>query len=328
VPDPGPDLPPLPPDDLLASPDITWPQLRPHLARDPAAVSAILLARFETLIADRRYAQVAAELRDATFRADADEHVAVAIPALRAIAALGAAALRGSVLRPAHAEDLPAPLISLVADAALSSPRRRGALIGELERLLRDPGRLLVTCDHIVFADAQLAALLVTRFHGETPRGARALAELDRPLFDQVGQAIVELERSFRAPVRPWMIAAGAVGGVAAAASAVIPLALGAGVALGSAGLGSIQLALARSRYLQRVRPGLAAIAARLGVQAGVLREWLAYNKKLAGDLSTYDIAVAGDSGLELLAAIAAIVREAQRGPDDEEDDDGDDGSG
>ena len=341
-------------------------RLRKHLSTDPAALSAILLSRFESLIADRRYPQVVAELRDATFRADADDHVAVAIPALRAIAALawrsddaalllqsyctiprehglerlldrvehelelsrrwraalGGAALRGDILRPAHAEDVPDPLISLVADAALSSPRRRGALIGDLERLLRDPPRLLRTCDRIAAADAHLAGLLIHRFHAETPRGVRKLSALEPALFDEVGQAIVDLERSLHAPVRPWMIAAGAVGGIAGAVTAAIPLAIGAGVALGSAGLGSIQLALARNRYQQRVRPGLAAIVARLGVQAGVLREWLAYNRKLAGDLSTYDIAVAGDAGLALLASIAAIAREARRAPIEEEDDD------
>jgi hypothetical protein len=362
VPDPGPE-----PDETLAYPD-----LRRHISTDPAAVSAILLSRFEALLVERRYPQVVAELRDPTLRADAEEHVAVAIPALRAIAALawrsddarsllesyctiprehglerlldrvehelelstrwraalGAGALRGGILRPAHAADFPEPLISLVADTALSSPRRRGALIGDLDRLLRDPRRLLDTCDRIVAADPHLAHLLVHRFHAETPRGDRTLSSLQPALFDEVGQAIVDLERSLHAPVRPWMIAAGAVGGVAGAAT-VLPLAIGAGIALGSAGLGSIQLALAKNRYLQRVRPGLAAIVARLGVQASVLREWLSFNRKLAGDLATYDISVDGDLGLALLGSIAAIVREAQRGPLDDDDggddDDGDD---
>ena len=101
----------------------------------------------------------------------------------------------------------------------------------------------------------------------------------------------------------------------------MIPLAIGAGVALGSAGLVSIHLALAKNRYLQRVRPGLAVIVARLGVQGRVVHDWIVYNRKLAGDLATYDIAVAADLGLALLASIAAIVREAHRGVDPDDDD-------
>jgi len=345
---------------LLASPELTWARLRRHLPMDPAVVSAVLLARFETLVAEGRYAQVAAELRDPQLREDADDHAAVAIPALRGIAvlawrwdgarplleqwstvprelrleplidrvehelavsarwriALGATALRGGPLRPAHAADFPDALVSLVADGALSSPRRRGALLVDLDRLLDRPDRLLALCDRIVAADRELARLLIDRFHLETPRGPRALDALARSVFDDVGVAIVELERSLHAPVRPWMIAAGTVGGVAAVMTAVIPVAIAAGVALGSASLGGLRLGLARRRYLTRVRPGLAALLCRLGVQASALRQWLSFNPRLAGDLATYDIAVDSDLGLALLASIAAIVRETQRRPD------------
>jgi hypothetical protein len=109
------------------------------------------------------------------------------------------------------------------------------------------------------------------------------------------------------------MIAAGTVGGVAAAMTAVVPLVLGAGVALGSAGIGSLRVGLARRRYLSRVRPGLALLIARLGVQSDNVRAWLAYNRRLSGDLATYDIAVDGDGGLALLGAIATLVRDVQR---------------
>jgi hypothetical protein len=219
-------------------------------------------------------------------------------------------------LRPAHHEDLPDAFVSLVADAALSSPRRRGALLQELDRLLQRPDRVLAICDHVVASDPELAHLLLHRFQMETPRGPKRLDALGRAVFEELGLAIVELEGSLHAPVRPWMIAAGGVAGVAAAVTAVIPVAIGAGVALGSAGLGGIRLGLARRRYYQRVRPGLAAILCKTGVQGDALRQWLSINPRLAGDLATYDIAVANDLALALVASLAAVVRETQRRPD------------
>lgn len=377
--------PPPPPDlftrldadpSFLTSPELTYALLRPHLRHDPGAVSAVLLSRFESQLAERRFAEVAAALRDPDLRHDGDDHAAIAIPALRAIAALawrsddapalleswgqlprelgverlvdrvegelalatrwkralGAGALRDSPLRPAHVEELPPALIALVADDALASPRRRGAVFTELERLLERPARLLAVCDRIVAADPGLAHLLAHRFVGETPGGARNLARLAHPVFDAVGAALVALERALHAPVRPWMLAAGAIGGVAAAAVAAVPVAIGAGVALGSAGVGGVRISLARRRYLQKVRPGLAAIVCAHGVQADVLREWLTYNRRLAGDLATFDITVAADEGLALLGAVAALVRETARraaAPDDDtdasDDDDPDD---
>jgi hypothetical protein len=347
-------------DRLLASNELTWPRLRTHLAFDPEVVSAVLLARFETLVAQGRYAQVAAELRDKQFREDGEDDAAVAVPALRAIAALawrwneahtlleswctvprelgvealidrvdgelvlasrwrasfGASALRNAPLRPVHADDFPDALISLIADAALSSPRRRGALLQELDRLLSRPDRVLAFCDRIATLAPELAHDLIHRFQGEVPRAPRRLDALSRSVFEELGLAIVELESTLHAPVRPWMIAAGGVAGVAVAVTAVIPVAIGAGVALGSAGLGGLRLGLARRRYLQKVRPGLAAILCKVGVQANALRQWLSINPRLAGDLATYDIAVANDLSLALLASLAAVVRETQRRPD------------
>lgn len=344
---------------LLASPELTWARLRRGLEARPVVVGAALLGRFAALVRDRRFAQVAAELRDERLRADGERHVEVALPAVLALTALawpladagelhaawctlpgrlglepalaaaaaevtlatrwrralGGGQLSDSPLRPAHAVELPGALVRLVAERPLRGPAQQAELLADLARLLREPSRLLAACDHVATVDPELGVALLARLQHDAPGGPRALDQLSPARFRDLGERIVDAERQVRAPVRPWMVAAAIAAGTAAAVTAVVPVAVGAGVALGSAGLAVAQLGGARRRYVERARPLLAGVVTGAGVQSRALRAWLSFNRRLAGDLATYDIAVDTDLGLALLAAIAAVVAE-HRGDD------------
>jgi hypothetical protein len=338
--------------EVVASPALSWARLRPQLAVDRAVVAAVLLDRFEALIAERRTDEVAAALSDEVLRADADTDAAVAIPALRAIGGLvwrgdqaprllrdyaslpdhlgvarlhrgvarelelatrwrrvfGDAGLRGGPLRPAHAIDLPAPLVSLVADAALASPRARRGLVVELERLIRDPWRMVGLFDTVAAADPELVPLILARFRAQAPRGGRRLADLPTATVAALDAELVAVERRVHSRIRPWMLATSAAVASVATAVAILPGAIAAGVIGTAVGL-RFRFGGGARRYERLVRSDLAAVVARHGVSPDVIRAWIDADRARAGDLSAFASRVADDRALALLGGLAALVR-------------------
>jgi hypothetical protein len=230
-------------------------------------------------------------------------------------------AVRYNTLRGHYAFDLPAPVFDLLANSLLTSPRGRERTVEQVAALLTDPGPLLATCERIFRLDKGLALAMTERLQLQSPLwSARALAPLSEAVRAELHSGLVAVEPRDHRRLVGLTIAGGAVW-----IAILVGLIVTGTIVIGKSGNDAMWLLpalgpyalyqyLHRNRYRTFIRARLARVAAELGVQADAIAAWIRSAPRYGRDLRIYEADLRNDAGLALFAAIAALVREHQRG--------------